>query len=54
MSRRLAGFTVLLVTCLITAPAAQNRRSPVADAAQAGDRPAIQKLLQAKADVNAP
>jgi ankyrin repeat protein len=52
--RRLSGFTVLPLICLITATAAQSRRSPVADAAQSGDRPAIQKLLQAKADVNAP
>ena len=54
MGQRLAGFTVLLLACLISATDAQNRRSPVADAAQSGDRPAIQKLLQAKADVNAP
>src|SRR5688500_14890438 len=53
-SRRVAGFTALLLTCLFTATAAQSRRSPVADAAQSGDISAIQKLLQAKADVNAP
>ena len=54
MARRLAGFTVLLLAFLITATAAQSRRSPVADAAQSGDRAAIQKLIQAKADINAP
>ena len=34
--RRLAGFTALLLTCLISATGAQSRRSPLADAAQAG------------------
>jgi ankyrin repeat protein len=52
--RRLSGFIALFLTCLITATAAQTRRSPVADAAQAGDRPALQKLLLAKTDANAP
>jgi ankyrin repeat protein len=51
--RRLSAFIALLVTCLLTATAAQNRRSPVADAAQSGDRATVQKLLQSKADVNA-
>src|SRR5215207_223391 len=51
--RRLAGFTALLLICLIDATAAQTRRSPLADAAQSGDKPAIQKLIQAKTDVNA-
>src|SRR5262245_65259537 len=55
MNRRLAGFfTALLITCLITMTAAQSRRSPVADAAQAGDIATVQKLIQGKADVNAP
>jgi len=53
-ARRLAAFTALLLTCLITATAAQNRRSAVADAAQSGDKAALQKLIQAKTDVNAP
>jgi len=35
------------------ATAAQGRRSPLADAAQAGDKAAVQKLIQAKTDVNA-
>jgi uncharacterized protein len=52
-ARRLTGFTALLLTCLIGATAAQSRRSPLADAAQAGDKAAIQKLIQAKTDVNA-
>ena len=51
--RHLAGFTALLLTCLIGTTVAQSRRSPLADAAQAGDKAAVQKLIQAKADVNA-
>ena len=51
--RRLAGLTALLLACLISAPAAQNPRSAVADAAQSGARAAVQKLIQAKTDINA-
>ena len=51
---RLAAFAILLSFATLTSFHAQSRRSPVADAAQSGDRAAIQKLLQAKADVNAP
>ena len=54
MNRRLAGFTALLIACLITMAAAQSRRSPVADAAQAGNTATVQKLIQSKSDVNAP
>ena len=54
MSRRLAALTALLTACLLTLTAAQQRRSPIADAAQIGDKNTIQKLIQAKADVNAP
>ena len=54
MSRRLGGLTALFIACLFTATAAQQRRSPIADAAQIGDTNTIQKLIQAKADVNAP
>ena len=55
MNRGLAGFfTALLIACLITITAAQSRRSPVADAAQTGDTATVQKLIQAKTDVNAP
>jgi ankyrin repeat protein len=50
---RLAGFTALLLACLIGATAAQSRRSALADAAQSGDKAAVQKLIQAKTDVNA-
>jgi uncharacterized protein len=53
-SQRLAAFTVLLLTCLIGAAAAQRSRSPLADAAQFGDQPTVRKLIQAKSDVNAP
>jgi uncharacterized protein len=52
-ARKLAAFTALLFTCLIGATAAQSRRSPLADAAQSGDKAAVQKLIQAKTDVNA-
>ena len=52
-ARRLAGFTALLLACLISATAAQIRRSALADAAQAGDKATVQKLIQSKADVNA-
>jgi uncharacterized protein len=53
-SQRLAGFTSLLLVCLIGATAAQSRRSPLADAAQFGDKATVRKLIQAKSDVNAP
>ena len=49
-----AGIAALLWVCVWSSPTAQNRRSPLADAAQSGDKAAIQKLVQAKADVNAP
>jgi ankyrin repeat protein len=52
-ARKLAAFTALVFTCLIGATAAQSRRSPLADAAQSGDKAAVQKLIQAKTDVNA-
>ena len=46
------GCATLLWTCLAAAGAAQAR-SEMADAAQRGDRAAVQKLIQAKGDVNA-
>ena len=49
-----AGIAALLWVCVSSSPTAQNRRSPLADAAQSGDKAAIQKLIQARADVNAP
>ena len=49
-----AGIAALLWVCLSSLSAAQNRRSPLADAAQSGDKVAVQKLIQAKTDVNAP
>ena len=50
-----ALFSALaLWLCLVTVTNGQAVRSDVADAAQRGDRAAVQKLIQAKADVNAP
>jgi ankyrin repeat protein len=44
---------IALAVCMATATAGAGR-SDVADAAQKGDRAAVQKLLMQKADVNAP
>ena len=40
--------------CIVTVTNGQAVRSEVADAAQRGDRAAVQKLVQARANVNAP
>jgi ankyrin repeat protein len=47
------GCAALAWVCVATVITAQGR-SEIADAAQRGDRPAVQKLIQAKTNVNAP
>jgi ankyrin len=49
-----AGCSFLVWLCIVGVTAGQAVRSEVANAAQRGDRAAVQKLIQAKADVNAP
>jgi hypothetical protein len=44
---------LLVALALGAAPMAQGSRSPVADAAQAGDREAVRALLKQGVDVNA-
>jgi ankyrin len=52
MTSRIAACLALLA--FMTALVAGAGKSDVADAAQKGDRPAVQKLILQKADVNAP
>jgi ankyrin repeat protein len=50
-----AAFGALTVwVCIVAVTSGQAARSEIADAAQRGDRAAVQKLVQAKANVNAP
>ena len=53
-TRRILGSAALVWLSLADGAAAQSRRSEIADAAQRGDRAAVQKLVQSKTDVNAP
>jgi ankyrin repeat protein len=48
-----AAAAAFLCIWVSSSPSAQNRRSPLADAAQAGDKIAVRKLIQARTDVNA-
>lgn len=50
---RTLGCVALASVCLAGVTAGQAARSDVADAASRGDRAAVQKLVQAKANVNA-
>ena len=50
-----AAFGALAVwVCIVAVTSGQAARSEIADAAARGDRAAVQKLIQAKANVNAP
>ena len=49
-----AGCAFVVWLCIVGVTTGQAVRSEIADAAQRGDRAAVQKLIQAKTDVNAP